>query len=96
MMKRIRDPAADVPAPRRCYPAWQLPRRLAIPPPNTTPDQVETRIDTPFGDYSFTLAVYGARWRSRYDRHRSWLCRRAHRLNSCAGECHGIICLDFR
>ena len=33
----------------------------AIPPSNTTPHQVETRIGTPSGGYAFTLAAYVAR-----------------------------------
>ena len=32
----------------------------AIPPSNTTPHQVETRIGTLSGGYAFTLAVYVA------------------------------------
>ena len=32
----------------------------AIPPSNTTPHQVETRIGIPSGGYAFTLAAYVA------------------------------------
>ena len=32
----------------------------AIPPSNTTPNQVETRIGIPSGGYAYTLAAYAA------------------------------------
>ena len=57
-MKQIGLLATDVLCTKR-YCAWQQ-TVPAIPPSNTTPHQVESRIGIPSGGYAFTLAAYAA------------------------------------
>ena len=59
-MKQIGLLATVDSAPHWCFPLGTAQTTPAIPPSNTTPNQVETRIGTPSGGYAFTLAAYGA------------------------------------